>query len=87
MKPAHHLDVSGRSVRVSDGGYHGSPVGRQSIRFHHQRAVHIEEWCNRPLQSGKYPYVYVNGIYHKRNWGGEDENVAVLVEISFNKDG
>ncbi len=22
---------------------------------------HIEEWRNRPLQGGKYPYVYVDG--------------------------
>ena len=38
----------------------------------------IEAWRNRPLQGGKYPYVYVDGIYLKRNWGGEYENVAVL---------
>ena len=47
----------------------------------------IEAWRNRPLQGGKYPYVYVDGIYLKRNWGGEYENVAVLVAIAVNKDG
>ncbi len=31
--------------------------------------VHIEDWRNRPLQGGKYPYVYVDGIYLRRNWG------------------
>ncbi len=41
--------------------------------------VHIEDWRNRPLQGGRYPYVYVDGIYLRRNWGGEYENVAVLV--------
>ena len=25
--------------------------------------VHIEDWRNRPLQGGHYPYVYVDGIY------------------------
>ena len=25
--------------------------------------VHIEDWRNRPLQGGRYPYVYVDGIY------------------------
>ena len=30
-----------------------------------------EAWRNHPLQGGKYPYVYVDGIYLKRNWGGE----------------
>lgn len=34
---------------------------------------------------GKYPYVivmYVDGIYLKRNWGGEYENVSILVTIA-----
>lgn len=33
--------------------------------------VHIEDWRNRPLQGGMYLYVYVDGIYLRRNWGGE----------------
>lgn len=49
--------------------------------------VHIEDWRNRPLQGGKYPYVYVDGIYLKRNWGGEYENVSILVAIAVNEDG
>lgn len=49
--------------------------------------VHIEEWRNRPLQGGKYPYVYVDGIYLRRNWGGEYENVSILVAIAVNEDG
>lgn len=32
-------------------------------------------------------YVYVDGIYLRRNWGGEYENVAVLVAIAVNEDG
>ncbi len=48
--------------------------------------VHIEEWRQRPLQ-GKYPYVYLDGIYLKRNWGGEYANVAVLVAMAVNEDG
>ena len=38
--------------------------------------VHIEDWRNRPLQGGRYPYVYVDGIYLRRNWGGEYENAG-----------
>ena len=34
---------------------------------------------------GKYPYVYVDGIYLRRNWGGEHENVAILVAIAVAK--
>lgn len=47
---------------------------------------HIEEWRQRPL-TGEYPYVYVDGIYLKRCWGGEIQNVSVLVAIGVNKDG
>jgi transposase-like protein len=31
--------------------------------------------------------VYVDGIYLRRNWGGEYENVAILVAIAVNEDG
>ena len=34
-----------------------------------------------------YPYVYLDGIYLKRNWGGSYENVAVLVAMAVNSDG
>ena len=43
---------------------------------------HIDAWRNRSLAGKTYPYVYVDGIYLKRNWGGEYENVAVLVAIA-----
>ena len=49
--------------------------------------VHIEEWRNRKLQGGDYPYVYVDGLYLRRNWGGEYENVSVLIAIAVNEDG
>ena len=68
-------------------------MGQQGFARYHQRAeqekayVHIEDWRNRPLQGGRYPYVYVDGIYLRRNWGGEYENVAVLVAIAVNEDG
>ena len=35
----------------------------------------------------EYPYVYVDGIYLRRNRGGEYENVAILVAIAVNQDG
>jgi len=46
----------------------------------------IEVWRNRPLE-GRYPYVYLDGIYLKRNWGGEYENVAVLIAMAVNQRG
>ena len=47
---------------------------------------HIEKWRNRPLE-GKYPYIYVDGIYLKRCWGGEYENASVLIAIGVTEDG
>ena len=66
----------------------GSKVSPATISELNKKAyVHIEDRRNRPLQGGRYPYVYVDGIYLRRNWGGEYENVAVLVAIAVNEDG
>ena len=46
----------------------------------------VDEWRCRPL-AREYPYVYVDGIYLKRSWGGSYENVAVMVAIGVNEDG
>ena len=36
---------------------------------------------------GRYSYVYLDGIYLKRNWGGEFENVSVLLALGVDEDG
>ncbi len=65
----------------------GTKVSSGTISNLNQKAYkHIEEWRQRPL-TGEYPYVYVDGIYLKRCWGGEIQNVSVLVDIGVNKDG
>lgn len=46
----------------------------------------IEEWRRRELLL-KYPYVHLGGIYLKRNWGGNYENVAILVAMAVSEDG
>ena len=46
----------------------------------------IDEWRKRPLES-EYPYVFVDGVWHKRSWGGRVENVSVLVAIGINAEG
>jgi putative transposase len=35
----------------------------------------IERWRKRKLQN-KYTYVYLDGIWLKRSWGGEIKNIA-----------
>lgn len=80
--------VSVRRVEDITEALWGSKVSPSTISELNKKAyVNIEAWRNRPLQGGKYPYVYVDGIYLKRNWGGEYENVAVLVAIAVNEDG
>jgi transposase-like protein len=46
----------------------------------------IEVWRNQPI-TGKHPYVYLDGIWLKRCWGGEVKNVSVLVAFGVNADG
>ena len=80
--------VSVRRVEDITEALWGSKVSPTTISELNKKAyVHIEDWRNRPLQGGRYPYVYVDGIYLRRNWGGEYENVAVLVAIAVNEDG
>ena len=79
--------VSVRRVEDITEALWGSKVSPATISELNKKAYsNIEAWRNRPLQ-GSYPYVYVDGIYLKRNWGGEYENVAVLVAIAVNEDG
>ena len=80
--------VSVRRVEDITEALWGTKVSASTVSELNKKAyVHIEDWRNRPLQGGKYPYVYVDGIYLRRNWGGEYENVAILVAIAVNEDG
>ena len=79
--------VSVRRVEDITEALWGSKVSPATISELNKKAyVHIEDWRNRPLQGGRYPYVYVDGIYLRRNWGGEYENVAILVAIAVNEE-
>lgn len=80
--------VSVRRVEDITEALWGTKVSASTVSELNKKAyVHIEDWRNRPLQGGKYPYVYVDGIYLRRNWGGEYENVTILVAIAVNEDG
>jgi transposase-like protein len=46
----------------------------------------IEVWRNRPIEN-EHPYVFLDGIWLKRCWGGEVRNVAVLVAVGVNQEG
>ena len=80
--------VSVRRVEDITEALWGTKVSPATVSELNKKAyVHIEEWRNRHLQGGKYPYVYVDGIYLRRNWGGEFENVSILVALGVNEDG
>lgn len=80
--------VSVRRVEDITEALWGTKVSPATISELNKKAyIHIEDWRNRTLRGGKYPYVYVDGIYLRRNWGGEYENVSVLVAIAVNEDG
>lgn len=79
--------VSVRRVEDITEALWGTKVSAGTVSHLNQKVYgHIETWRNRPLQ-GKYPYVYVDGIYLKRNWGGTYENVAILIAMAVNEDG
>lgn len=46
----------------------------------------IEEWRNRSIE-GRHAYVFLDGIWLKRSWGGEVRNVSVLVAFGVNEEG
>ncbi len=79
--------VSVRRVEDITEALWGTKVSAGTVSHLNQKVYgHIETWRNRPLQ-GKYPYVYVDGIHLKRNWGGTYENVAILIAMAVNEDG
>ena len=80
--------VSVRRVEDITEALWGSKVSPATISELNKKAyVHIEDWWNRPLQGGRYPYVCVDGICLRRNWGGKFENAAILVAVAVNEDG
>ena len=79
--------VSVRRVEDITEALWGTKVSPGTISNLNKKAYeHIETWRTRPL-SGNYPYVYVDGVYLKRSWGGEIQNVSVLVAIGVSQDG
>ena len=46
----------------------------------------IEQWRQQPLV-GDFPYVFLDGIWLKRSWGGEVKKVSVLVAIGVSQSG
>ena len=79
--------VSVRRVEDITKALWGTKVSPGTISNLNKKAYeHIETWRTRPL-TGECLYVYVDGAYLKRSWGGEVQNVSILVAIGVNQDG
>lgn len=79
--------VSVRRVEDITEALWGARVSAGTVSELNQKIyVKIEAWRNRPLES-KHAYVYLDGIWLKRSWGGEVRNVAVLVAIGVDEEG
>lgn len=79
--------VSMRRVEDITEALWGTRVSPSTVSQLNQKiGATIEAWRNRPI-AGRYPYVYLDGIWLKRSWGGEVKTVAVLVAIGVNEEG
>jgi transposase-like protein len=81
------VGVSVRRVEDITEALWGTRVSSSTVSELNQRIYgRIEEWRNAPIED-RHPYVYLDGIWLKRSWGGEVRNVSVLVAIGVNQDG
>jgi putative transposase len=79
--------VSVRRVEDITEALWGTRVSASTVSELNQKIYgRLEEWRNRAI-AGHYAYVYLDGIWLKRTWGGEVRNIAVLVAIGVNQDG
>jgi transposase-like protein len=79
--------VSVRRVEDITEALWGTRVSPSTVSELNQKIyAQIETWRNRPIE-GEHAYVYLDGIWLKRSWGGEVKNVAVLVAIGVRSDG
>jgi putative transposase len=79
--------VSVRRVEDITEALWGERVSPSTVSELNQKIyAQIETWRNRPLD-GEHAYVFLDGIWLKRSWGGEVKTVAVLVAIGVRADG
>jgi putative transposase len=79
--------VSVRRVEDITEALWGTRVSPSTVSELNQKIyTQIDTWRNRPIE-GEHAYVYLDGIWLKRSWGGEVKNVAVLVAIGVRSDG
>jgi transposase-like protein len=79
--------VSVRRVEDITEALWGTRVSPSTVSELNQKIyARIHEWRNRPIER-EQPYVYLDGVWLSREFGGEVRPVAVLVAIGVNADG
>ena len=79
--------VSVRRVEDITEALWGTRVSPSTVSELNQRIyARIRAWRDRPID-GEHPYVYLDGVWLNREFGGEVRAVAVLVAIGVNADG
>ena len=79
--------VSVRRVEDITQALWGTRVSASTVSDLNQKIYgKIDEWRQRPLV-GDFPYVFLDGLWLKRSWGGEVKNVSVLVAIGVSQTG
>jgi putative transposase len=79
--------VSVRRVEDITQALWGTRVSASTVSDLNQKIYgKINEWRDRPLV-GDFPYVFLDGLWLKRSWGGEVKNVSVLVAIGVAQSG
>lgn len=79
--------VSVRRVEDITQALWGTRVSASTVSDLNQKIYgKINEWRERPL-IGDFPYVFLDGLWLKRSWGGEVKNVSVLVAIGVSQSG
>ena len=79
--------VSVRRVEDITEALWGERVSPSTVSSLNQKIYEqIEAWRQRPIE-GRHAYMYLDGIWLKRTWGGEVKNVAVLVALGVRDDG
>ena len=79
--------VSVRRVEDITEALWGSRVSPATISNLNKKVyVRLEEWRNRPIE-GSHPYVFLDGMWLKRSWGGEVHPVAILVCVAVDAEG
>lgn len=79
--------VSVRRVEDITEALWGTRVSPSTVSELNQKIYkQIDQWRNRRIE-GRYTYVYLDGIWLKRSWGGSVEKVSVLVAIGVNSEG